>query len=288
MCDVSVKCFTNLVTCTDLLSWSVLQFNRVREVSGDSIPDALLNLGHIFLAQKKHAEALQMYKRYRERAEDTTTPVTSKSRVDDVVDVLLYIAFAYFDWARHTELFNDANAAPADGRYKEAMDHLELAISKHTKKEVVLTYNLCMVRLHAANCVLQKLTRNIPRTVAEVKDALTGLEESLVTVEKILEEKQDPEKKIPIPTSTMQDFVKHCRANIASATSHLKDEEKRAAEMEVERQVRALEAEEALKKEELRKLELKEEEAKKQEERDRKAEAKMKQVEALRAGSTLR
>lgn len=95
------------------------------------------------------------------RAEDGTTPITSKSRVEDVVDVLLYIAFAYFDWARHTELYNDANAAPADERYKNAMEHLEKAVSKQSKKDVVLKYNLCMTKLQAANCVLQKLTRNM-------------------------------------------------------------------------------------------------------------------------------
>ena len=82
-------------------------FNRVREVQ-DNIADALLNLGHIYLAQKKHPEALQMYQNYMKRTEDGTVPITSKSRVDDLADVELYIAFAYFDWARHTELFNNA------------------------------------------------------------------------------------------------------------------------------------------------------------------------------------
>ena len=34
-------------------------------------------------------KALQMYKNYMKRAEDGTTPITSRSRVDDVVDVSL-------------------------------------------------------------------------------------------------------------------------------------------------------------------------------------------------------
>jgi RNA polymerase-associated protein CTR9 len=42
-------------------------FNRVREVSGDTIADAHLNLGHIYLAQKKHPEALAMYQSYMKR-----------------------------------------------------------------------------------------------------------------------------------------------------------------------------------------------------------------------------
>jgi RNA polymerase-associated protein CTR9 len=259
-------------------------FNRVREVSGDSIADALLNLGHIFLAQKKHPEALQLYKSYMKRAEDGTTPITSKSRTDDIVDVLLYIAFAYFDWARHTELFNDANAAPADGRYKLAMEHLELAISKNSKKDVILKYNLCMTKLQAANCVLQKLTRNIPRTVEEVEEALQGLEESLKIVEGIYKDKEEGDKKINIRTSVLEDFLKHCRANIASAQSHLEDERKRAEEERAEQEIRRLAAEAAQKEAALREAIRKQEEAKMQEERDRKAEAKMRKVEELRSG----
>lgn len=218
------------------------------------------------------------------RAEDGATPITSKSRTDDIVDVLLYIAFAYFDWARHTELFNDANAAPADGRYKEAMDHLELAIGKHSKKEIILKYNLCMTKLQAANCVLQKLTRNIPRTVEEVEEALRGLEESLKVVEGILKDKEEGEKKINIRTSVLEDFVKHCMANIASAQSHLEDEKKRAEEEKAEQEIRRLAAEAAQKEAALREAIKKQEEAKEQEERDQKAEAKMRKVDELRSG----
>jgi RNA polymerase-associated protein CTR9 len=256
-------------------------FNRVREVSDDTIADALLNLGHIYLAQKKNSEALQLYQQYLTRIEDTNTPVTSKSRLDDIVDVLLYIAFAYFDWARHKELLNDAGAAAADGIYKKAMEHLEKGISRHPKKEVVLKYNLAMTKLQAANCVLQKLTRNIARTVEEVQEALDGLQESLVVVEQILEDKNE-NKKVPIPTSTLQNFLTHCRANITSAKSHLEDEKQRAAEAEAEQEIRRLAVEAEMKEAELEEAIRKEQEAKEQEERDRKAEATMQKVATLR------
>ena len=259
-------------------------FNRVREVSGDSIADALLNLGHIYLAQKKHPEALQLYKSYMKRSEDGATPVTSKSRVDDDVEVLLYIAFAYFDWARHTELFNDINAAPADERYKQAMEHLQQAIGMQSRNNVVLQYNLCMTKLQAANCVLQKLTRNIPRTVEEVDEALTGLIESQTIVEHILKEKEEGGKKINIRTSTLEDFLKHCRANIASAQSHLEDEKKRAEEEKDDQEIRRRAAEIAQQEAQLRDAIRKSEEAAKQEERDQKAEAMMRKVDDLRSG----
>lgn len=243
-------------------------FNRVREVSGDSIADAHLNLGHVYLAQKRHPEALQMYQSYLKRTEDGSAPITSKSRTDDKVDVLMYIAFAYFDWARQTELFNNAKAAPADERYKKAMEHLELALEENTSKNIVLTYNLCMTKLQAANCVLQKLTRNIRRTASEVEEALNGLQKSYETVEEILKKKSEG-LKVTIATSMLNDFLTHCKSNIESAKSHLEDERKREEEANELKELQRLAAESKMKEEKLREQLRMEEEAKKGEERDR-------------------
>lgn len=255
-------------------------FNRVREVSGDTIADAHLNLGHIYLAQKKHAEALQMYQSYMKRTQDGSAPITTKSREDDVAEVLLYIAFAFFDWARQTELFNNAQAAPADERYKLCIEHLEAALQKSKRKEVIIEYNLCMTRLQAANCVLQKLTRNIRRTAAEVEDALKGLEESLPKVEEMLRWKNEG-KKVVISSSMLQDFVTHCKANIESAKSHLEEERKREEEGNEIRELQRAAAESQRKEEEIRRVMGMEEEARKQEERDKRAESKMRKVQHL-------
>jgi RNA polymerase-associated protein CTR9 len=246
-------------------------FNRVRETTGDTIADAHLNLAHIYLAQKKHPEALQMYQSYLKRTEDGTAPITSKSRLDDKVDVLHYIAFAYFDWARQTELLNNSKAAPADERYKMAMQNLELAIIDNTSesKNSVLTYNLCMTKLQAANCVLQKLTRNIRRTAQEVEEALEGLQQSLETVETISKNKGEGAK-VLISTSTLNDFITHCKSNIESAKSHLEDERKREEEakeiLELQRSMAEMKRQEQMLEEARRK----EEEAKKHEERAQK------------------
>jgi RNA polymerase-associated protein CTR9 len=257
-------------------------FNRVREVSGDTIADAHLNLGHIFLAQKKHPEALRMYQSYMKRTQDGTAPITTKSRDDDVVEVLLYIAFAYFDWARQTELFNNQNAAPADARYQKCMEHLELALTKSKKKDIIIQYNLCRTKLQAANCVLQKLTRNIRRTSQEVQDALDGLEESLPQIQEILQWKTEG-KKVPISTNMLQDFITHCKANIESAKLHLAEEKRREKEAEDILELQREEAESQRRAEAIRLDLQKTEEEEFQAERDRKAEAKMKKVEELRA-----
>lgn len=258
-------------------------FNRVREVSGDTIADALLNLGHIYLAQKKHPEALQMYQSYMKRTQDGTAPITTKSRGDDEAEVLLYIAFAYFDWARLTEALNNSQAAPADERYQKCMEHLEMALQKSKRREVILNYNLCMTKLQAANCVLQKLTRNIRRTAKEVEHALKGLEESLPRVEEMLMWK-DEGKKVLIPKSMLQDCITHCKSNIESAKVHLEEERRKEQEAIEMREVQRSAAEAQKQEEELRKLMEQEREVKEQEERDRKAAAKMNAVEQLRAG----
>ncbi|KAL3912364.1 MAG: hypothetical protein SGILL_006913 [Bacillariaceae sp.] len=260
-------------------------FNRVRETTGDTIADAHLNLAHIYLAQKKHPEALQMYESYLKRTEDGTAPITSKSRLDDKVDVLHYIAFAYFDWARQTEASNNAKAAPADERYKKAMEHLELAIIDNTSesKNSILTYNLCMIKLQAANCVLQKLTRSIRRTAEEVEEALKGLQQSLETVEAILKSKNEGGK-VLISTTMLNDFITHCKSNIESAQSHLEDERKREEETKEIRELQRIAAESKREEQRLNQELKKKEEAEKLEARDRRARQKMAKVDDLRSG----
>lgn len=258
-------------------------FNRVREVSGDFLSDALLNQGHIFLSQKKHSEAIKFYQSYMKRAEDVSTPVTSKSRTDDIVDVLQFIAFAYFDWARHFEDPNDASAAPADGLYKKAMKHLQMAIDKNSKKDIVLRFNLCMTKLQAANCVLQKFHRNLPRTVSEVEEAYNGLDESYQLAEKILQAKEGGEK-VKIETSVLENFLKLCQENLTSAKTHLHDDRQREQEANDERELRHQAAEMAKQEEQLRTALAKQEAAKKQHERDLRAEANMRKAEELSSG----
>lgn len=258
-------------------------FNRVREVSGDTIPDTLLNLGHIYLAQKKHPEAIQMYQSYMTRTTATGAPVTSKSQDDNEVEVLMYIAFAYFDWAKQTELFNNAKAVDADDRYKKCIELIEAAMMKSKKENVVLRYNWCRAKLQAANCVLQKPQRNIRRTAKEVQDALTGLEESLPVVQTLVQWKSES-KRIPIASSTLSDFISHCQDNIESAKSHLSEELKKENEARELREMHRREVEQQQRDRDLElsmKLKL---EKLQQEERERKAMAKMTKVSHLVAG----
>ena len=156
------------------------------------------------------------------------------------VSVLLYVAFAYFDWARQTETFNNAKAAPADGRYAKCIEYIELAM-KSQNDNCVLKYNWCMAKLQAANCTLQKVTRNIPRTAQEVKEALIGLESSLPLVQQLMSWKASG-KKVPISKATLAGFISQCQDNIDMTKNHLNEEIKKEEEIKELREIQRLEA----------------------------------------------
>mmetsp|Transcript_15405 Transcript_15405/g.29034 ORF Transcript_15405/g.29034 Transcript_15405/m.29034 type:complete len:1372 (-) Transcript_15405:73-4188(-) len=258
-------------------------FNHVREVSGDSIPDALLNLGHIYLALSKHPEALQMYQSYMERVRSNDAPTSSKSKDDDEAEILLYIAFAYFDWARQTEACNNSKAAPADDRYKHCIEYLEKALKTTRRENLILRYNWCTAKLAAANCVLQKLTRGIRRTAQQVQDALEGLQESLPKVQMMLRWKQEG-KKVPVSTSFMNNFIVQCKAHIESAKSHLSEEIRKETEARELRELQKMEILAKQKEKELAELEARRKKAEEQEEIERKARMKMEKVTSLLEG----
>jgi RNA polymerase-associated protein CTR9 len=240
-------------------------FNRVREVSNDGIPDSLLNLGHIYLAQKRYPESLQMYNNYMSK---TTRSGLGNYANKEEAEVLLYIAFAYFDWARQTELFNNVKAAPADERYAKCIQYIEQAMETQ-KENMTLKYNWCMAKLVGANCVLQKLARNIPRTALEVQSALHGLQEGLQTVQQLLKWKNE-NKKVPIGKAMLATFIAQCQANIQTAENHLKEELKKEEEAKEARELQRLEAEERKIARELKAQEEKEQKAKEEAMRERK------------------
>jgi len=255
-------------------------FNRVREISGDTIPDALLNLGHIYLALSKHNEALQMYQNYMERTNTAGAQITSKNKDEDDATVLLYVAFAYYDWARQTEDLKDSKSAPADERYRKSIEYIERAIEKGKKENVVMRYNLCIAKLSIANCILRKPEKQLSRTVKEVQEALDGLQESLPKVQAMIQWKKEG-KKVTIRTRSLEEFVQNCRANIGNAQSALDDEKNREREAFEKREFQRTQALAKLKEQQLEELMRKEKEAREQEERDEKARLKMEKVNSL-------
>ncbi len=255
-------------------------FNRVREISGDTIPDALLNLGHIYLALSKHNEALQMYQSYMDRTNTAGAQITSKNKDEDDATVLLYVAFAYYDWARQTEELKDSKSAPADQRYRRSIEFIQHAIEKGKKENVVMRYNLCIAKLSLANCILRKPEKQLSRTAKEVQEALDGLQESLPKVQTMIQWKKEG-KKVTIPKRSMEEFVQKCRENIGNAQSALDDEEKNEREAHEKREFQRTQALAKLKEQELEKLLRKEKEAKEQEERDERARLKMEKVNNL-------
>ena len=131
------------------------------------------------------------------------------------------------------EGYNNARSAPANGHYDKCMEYLNTAlgdasdpsVAPKSSQQYMLRYNLCMTKLAAANCTLQKLGRNIKRTSAEIRTALDHLVESLEFVEGLLKAKNDPvmAKKVPVGRSMLVNFISQCKTNIDSAKSHLNE-----------------------------------------------------------------
>merc|ERR1712176_889313 len=102
--------------------------------------------------------------------------------------------------------------------------------------------NWCLTKLQAANCVLQKVNRNIRRTAQEVKNALDGLEESLPILQTMLQWKEEG-RKVAISKGMLTGVVNQCKHNIDSAKSHLKEEMKKEQDAETLRNYQRIEAE---------------------------------------------
>merc|ERR1712187_957407 len=90
--------------------------------------------------------------------------------------------------------------------------------------------------------------------------------------------------RIPIASSTLNDFVSHCNANIESAKSHLSQELKKESETRKIRELQRLETQSHLKEKAMKISIEKEREAREQEERDNKAKQKMEKVSSLLQG----
>ena len=160
-------------------------------------------------------------------------------------------------------------AAPADERYKMCIKYLEMAVKKFKRENVVMKYNLCMTKLQAANCILQKADRGIRRTSKEIQDALDGLVESLPIVEQFLQWKNEG-KKVQISTMTLNVFIAQCKSNIDAAKQHLDEEMKKEMEAAEVRRMRIDLANRDRKKKELEFLQKREEEQRRAEELEKK------------------
>jgi len=209
------------------------------------------------------------------------------------------------------EGYNNTRSAPANDHYDKAMEFLNAALGDASDPEVtpkssqqyMLRYNLCMTKLAAANCTLQKLSRHIKRTSTEVRRALNHLIESMTFVEGLMKAKNET-KKVPVGRSILVNFISQCRTNIESAKSHLNEgmyfqyavyftfdanltnllgfvELKKEHDAEQLRDLQRKQTELQIQKQEHFKALQIEAEIKKQEEMDSRAKAKMEKVQSL-------
>jgi tetratricopeptide (TPR) repeat protein len=145
-------------------------FTRVRESSGDNVGCVFLNMGHLYLAQGKHAESIKSYEHY----------LSKFAAKKEYCRLHMFLAYAHFDWAKLAE--ENTNAASSDAqyldeRYRDSLSELNKAAAMEPSNTLV-AYNIAVTRMEFALAVLGKGSKGQRRTLADVEGAGANLNEA--------------------------------------------------------------------------------------------------------------
>ncbi|KDO20309.1 hypothetical protein SPRG_14444 [Saprolegnia parasitica CBS 223.65] len=203
-------------------------FAEVRQACPD-MPDAWINLAHIYMAEERYDEAIQLYQ----------VCLTKHYNGQDI-QVLLYLAKAYYEAKRHLEciaaLTKGLHLMPGDAR---------------------LWYNLGLAQEEFAVFALgdgdasnTKAALQSHRTLADVQRAISDLQRAMRIFQMLA---TDTKKAPAYDLEKVKDHARFCAETLDKASYHLEferqREEKRKAEAEQRRRLMLRDEEERLEKE---------------------------------------
>ena len=218
-------------------------FTRVRESSGDTVGPVFLNLGHVYLGQSRHAEAIKSYEHYQKHF------ATKKEETK----LLMYLAYSYFDWAKQAEESSGAEAHSLDERYRTAIKFLTQA-QEQDPSNTQIVYNIAVTRNEFALAVLSKSSKNQRRTLTDVEGAGANFNESLAMFSK-LSQIDTATNKVTFDVSKAKEFADHIQNNsLADWENHRAHEAGLEDEENTKRASQRAEAEEAIQREKLTKM----------------------------------
>ncbi|OQR87367.1 RNA polymerase-associated protein CTR9 [Achlya hypogyna] len=201
-------------------------FAEVRQACPD-MPDSWINLAHIYMAEERYDEAIQLYQ------------VTLQKHYNGQdIQVLLYLAKAYYEAKRHLECI----ATLTKGL------HLQ-------PTETRLWYNLGLAQEEFAVFALGDgdagaKALHSHRTLADVQRAIADLQRAQRIFQMLAD---DPKKAAPFDVEKVRDHAKFCAETLDKASYHLEferqREEKRKAEAETRRRMQSKTEEERLARE---------------------------------------
>ncbi|KAL3673573.1 hypothetical protein V7S43_001277 [Phytophthora oleae] len=208
-------------------------FSQVREASPD-MPDAWINLAHIFVAEERYQEAIQLY-----------TVCLTKCYKGQDLEVLLYLAKAYYE----SKDFPSCIATLSRGLHMYPND-LRLWYNSGLAQEdyavTTLGQETTTTRSGSGNGVPQH------RTMADVQRAILDLKRAQRIFRFLLQqaeassnsssgEKKKHHNSLPFDKEKVSDHEKFCGDTLTKASYHLEferqKEEKRRLEIEAQRKL---------------------------------------------------
>ncbi|CEG49164.1 TPR-containing nuclear phosphoprotein that regulates K() uptake [Plasmopara halstedii] len=208
-------------------------FSQVREASPD-MPDAWINLAHIFVAEERYQEAIQLY-----------TVCLTKCYQGQDLEVLLYLAKAYYE----SKNFPSCIATLSRGLHMYPND-LQLWYNTGLAQEdyavMTLGQETTVARSGGGNSVPQH------RTMADVQRAILDLKRAQRIFRFLLQqaeasgnlssgEKKKHHNNLPFDKEKVSDHEKFCGDTLTKASYHLEferqKEEKRRLEIEAQRKL---------------------------------------------------
>ncbi|RMX62258.1 hypothetical protein DD238_000838 [Peronospora effusa] len=208
-------------------------FSQVREASPD-MPDAWINLAHIFVAEERYQEAIQLY-----------TVCLTKCYQGQDLEVLLYLAKAYYEWKDFSSciatLSRGLHMYPNDLRlwYNTGLAQEDYAVT-------TLGQETTTTRSGSGNAVPQHRTMaDVQRAILDLKRAQRIfrflLQQAESTSSSGASEKKKHHNSLPFDKEKVSDHEKFCGDTLTKASYHLEferqKEEKRRLEIEAQRKL---------------------------------------------------
>ncbi|KAF4047289.1 Tetratricopeptide repeat [Phytophthora infestans] len=208
-------------------------FSQVREASPD-MPDAWINLAHIFVAEERYQEAIQLY-----------TVCLTKCYQGQDLEVLLYLAKAYYESKDFPSCIATLSRAlhmyPNDLRlwYNTGLAQEDYAV-------MTLGQETTVTRSGSGSAVPQLRTMaDVQRAILDLKRAQRIfrflLQQSEASASSSNSEKKKHHNSLPFDKEKVSDHEKFCGDTLTKASYHLEferqKEEKRRLEIEAQRKL---------------------------------------------------
>lgn len=212
-------------------------FSQVREASPD-MPDAWINLAHLFVAEERYAEAIQLY-----------SVCLSKCYNGQDLEVLLYLAKAYYEAKNYPKCISTLSRAihlrPDDLRL-----YYNIGLAQEDYAVATLGQEAAAPSVSSSSGGSGSRSQGTPRTMADVQRAIMDLKRAQRIFRFLLQQAEaaavsatasNKKPTLPFDKEKVSEHDKYISDTLTKASYHLEferqREEKRRLENEAQRQM---------------------------------------------------